>query len=443
MILQADLLVIGGGAAGVVAAVAAARRGARVLLCDGGASATGMSSGAVDLAADPSIAESGLLGPPSTLVDCVEELARQHPLHPYARIGASGRGRLAAALELLAELSGTVELSSPSGGRGFTLVSGLGMLRRVALAGQSQQRAALEGLAGARLGVAHLPEHYELDGRTLVAVLRSCLSSTPTERRPQALPVTVPFLRRARDAHLSSVEVARLLDDDLAVGALASCLQAALQARSRLDLLLGPGVIGLHRHREGLFRLQALAGLPIAELPGLSPSAPGLRLQLALTAALAHEGVEVVRGRILSLRLEPDEPLEAEVQERPGDASRKLCALRGVLATGHLAGGGLVAAGRLREALADLPLSLDGQALGARAATSLVAQHDADHHPLLRAGLATDELLRPLRADGKQPIHPQLYAAGAVLAGNDPTWHRAGIGLAALTGMVAGEAAAR
>jgi len=46
-----------------------------------------------------------------------------------------------------------------------------------------------------------------------------------------------------------------------------------------------------------------------------------------------------------------------------------------------------------------------------------------------------------LHKDGKTPVHSRLYAAGALLAGNDPVHDKAGLGLAALTGYLAGNQA--
>jgi glycerol-3-phosphate dehydrogenase subunit B len=66
---------------------------------------------------------------------------------------------------------------------------------------------------------------------------------------------------------------------------------------------------------------------------------------------------------------------------------------------------------------------------------------DRRGHPVNRAGLETDECLRPLGADG-QRAHPRLFAAGSILAHQDWMRMKCGSGLAMATAYAAIEHAA-
>ncbi|WP_242357097.1 FAD-binding protein, partial [Anaeromyxobacter sp. SG64] len=62
--------------------------------------------------------------------------------------------------------------------------------------------------------------------------------------------------------------------------------------------------------------------------------------------------------------------------------------------------------------------------------------------PLLSAGLRVDARLRPLDARGR-PAAEGLHAAGAVVGGHEHASDGTGLGVAILTGYLAGRAAAR
>jgi glycerol-3-phosphate dehydrogenase subunit B len=58
-----------------------------------------------------------------------------------------------------------------------------------------------------------------------------------------------------------------------------------------------------------------------------------------------------------------------------------------------------------------------------------------------RAGVQIDGSLRALDQGGR-PVHPRLFAAGAVIGGHEAASDGTGLGTAILTGYLAGRAAA-
>jgi glycerol-3-phosphate dehydrogenase subunit B len=118
-----------------------------------------------------------------------------------------------------------------------------------------------------------------------------------------------------------------------------------------------------------------------------------------------------------------------------------------VLATGRFVGGGVARRGTLRETALKLPVQAAegpeaGVDLSARPAASLTLRARTAPQPLLSAGLRVDAMLRPLDARGR-PAAVGLFAAGAVVGGHEHATDGTGLGVAILTGWLAGRAAAR
>lgn len=127
-------------------------------------------------------------------------------------------------------------------------------------------------------------------------------------------------------------------------------------------------------------------------------------------------------------------------------AGREITARAWVLASGRFTGGGVVRDRALREPLLGLPIlaAEGGQAgvhLAYRPSATLTHRDRRTGQPLLSAGIQVDARLRPLGEDG-EPVHERLFAAGAVIGGHEAAVDGAGLGLAILTGWLAGRAAA-
>jgi glycerol-3-phosphate dehydrogenase subunit B len=202
--------------------------------------------------------------------------------------------------------------------------------------------------------------------------------------------------------------------------------------------VLVPPVLGLEPGARVPERVAAAAGLPVAETLSDVPSVPGLRLQAALAAALRAAGVEIVQGTVE----------DASGPGAPATAGGvRITAARWVLATGRFVGGGIARRGTLRETTLGLPVQAAegreaGLDLAARPAASLTLRARAGPQPLLSAGVRVDAGLRPLDSRGR-PAAGRLFAAGAVVGGHEQASDGTGLGVAILTGWLAGRAAAR
>ncbi|HEX9049074.1 MAG TPA: anaerobic glycerol-3-phosphate dehydrogenase subunit B, partial [Anaeromyxobacter sp.] len=230
-------------------------------------------------------------------------------------------------------------------------------------------------------------------------------------------------------------ELARALEAPGAAEALGDALRGALPAAARAALL--PPVLGLDPAARVAERIASTAGVPVAETLSDVPSVPGVRLQRTLEDRLRDAGVVTVTAELAAGWTVPGEAVDA--------GGTKVRAAVWVLATGRYVGGGIARRGTLVEPALRLPVQAaeGGEAgvhLAARPAASLTVRDRRAPQPLLSAGLRVDEGLRPLDERGR-PVHPRLLAAGAVVGGHEHATDGTGLGVAILTGWLAGRAA--
>ncbi len=422
--LDADVLIVGGGLAGAVAALAARSRGAAVVLVRRAPGATALSSGAISVAPDLGALPGEPLASRRPPIEAARRLAVAWPDHPYA---VAGVDRLAEALAFAAAELAAV-LAPPLERRRFlaTLYGsavGAGLCQHATAGGDLL---AVQGT----LAVAGFRGHAAFDAPLVAAGL--------ARYRPRggpavhALELDLPALAPgAARPH----ELALALDRPGGAEALGDALRAALPPGTGAALL--PPVLGLDLSARALERIRERAGVIVAETLSDVPSVPGLRLHRAIEARLAAAGVELVQGELAAAPA-PGEPVVL--------GGREVRARGWVLATGRFVGGGIARRGVLAEPALRLPVQAAegneaGVHLALRPAASLTVRDRRRPQPLLSAGLRVDGALRPLDERGR-PVHPRLFAAGAVIGGHEQATDGTGLGVAILTGFLAGHAAA-
>ena len=173
----------------------------------------------------------------------------------------------------------------------------------------------------------------------------------------------------------------------------------------------------------------------VFEVPTLPPSVPGMRLFSALTTALRTAGARLVIGaKVVGAKTHGGQIEAVEVASAAGTVSHPARSV--VLASGGFASGGLEldSLGATRETVFDLPVAGVPDAQRPHFAPEYF-----DAQPLAAAGVAVDELLRPV--DGNErPVYMNLHAAGAILAGAVPWKEKSGTGISVATGYAAAQA---
>jgi len=431
---RADVVVVGAGLSGLTAAIALADAGAAVEVVARGHAATHWTAGGFDVAAPDGA---------STPADGVRLLAaRARPRHPYARLLDDVGESLARVRSVLASegLEYLGELDDPL----RAVPTSIGGTRRAAILPAGQAAALAPWAPGERLVICGIAGFKDFWPAAIATSLRRPevwgAGGSRDARPPRIDAVVVDLPDQAGRHNLNALELARRFDDPAwrseALGRIADAV--ARSGRPGPGRIAFPAVLGLNDHAAALAEAQRTLPMPVFEMPLVPPSIPGLRLYHALRSALRRRGGRLVVGEpvarvVVERRRVTAVAMSAAVRER----LIRTEAL--ILATGGIAGGGLIGEpdGRLVEPLLGLPVE------GPAAAEWLSADpFDRAGHPLEAAGIRTDADLRPLDAGGKVVVE-NVAIVGSLLAGQRYLTERCGDGVALASGRRAAAVLAR
>jgi glycerol-3-phosphate dehydrogenase subunit B len=415
---SADVVVIGAGLAGLTAAIAAAESGAHVVVLAKGHAATHWGPGGIDVAGIPAA---------STPRHGIRLLAGQ-PGHPYAFLGDD----VAAALDWLRPLlaGGGVDYVGDLDTPLQAVPTSIGGTRRAAILPAGQAAALAPWSPGERLVVCGIAGFMDFWPEAIAASLSRERIWQGGSRPASVTPISVALPGLAARHNLNALEIARRFDDPAwratAIAALARALAAVPGSGGRVAL---PAVLGIRDHAAVLAAVQEHLPAAPFEMPLVPPSVPGMRLYAALRAALIRAGGRVQIGEMIEHVEHDGRRVTAVVAAA---AARTYTVRTGalVLATGGIAGGGLVAErdGRLMEVVLGLPVEAppvdEWLALDA---------FDPAGHPLEKAGIRTDTELRPVGTEGV-PVFDNVRVAGSLLAGQRYIGERCGDGVALTSG---------
>ena len=425
---SADVGVVGAGLAGLSAALAAAECGARVHVMATGHAATHWTAGGIDAGVAPGA---------KTAREAVEVLGMQ-PGHPYRFLG----GLLDEAVEWLRDilageglsLAGT--LDDPL----RPIPTAIGATRMAAIVPDATAAALPPWAPDETLVVCGPAGFRDFWPEAIAASLRrpGAWRGAAGPARIGAVTVELPGLRGRRN--LNGLVLARAFDDpawrDAAFDAIARGIEGVARGPGRVAL---PAVLGLQDHPAVLDRARQHLPLVPFEVALVPPSVPGLRLYGALRSALRARGGRLQVGEAVHGTIGADGSVRAL---RAPAAARDIVVSVGavVLATGGIAGGGVIATddGRLVEAVLGLPLfgPVDRPWLAQD-------PFDPTGHALETAGVVTDAQCRPLAPSGAgSPVADNVRVAGSLLAGERYLRERCGDGVALASGLLAGRGAA-
>jgi glycerol-3-phosphate dehydrogenase subunit B len=440
--MKTDVLVIGGGMAGATAALRAAALGADVTLIRKGHGVSAMSSGTIDVAGPSGFLPYDAWDSLPSIPDRLGEILRTRPLHPYSII-AGGRNELEALHAHLQRACDFMVESIPgpsfrgSLDRNLALASVFGTVKFCAFAPASLVGGSLPDMHEEHLllvGIRGFPTFHPETCHTALERY-SCLHPPTAISQIDVIELDPPDAPGSQSR--SPFEVAKKLDDPAVAEQFLKTLVGKVPPT--VGRIAFPPVIGLRNHAR-IYELFTRE-LPATVFELISPnfSVPGHRLHLSLEAALHAGRVRTITAEVVSAATNLTTVDHLVIEDMK--SRRTITAGTYILATGKFGSGGLVADDFPKEPLFDLPLFFDGERVDDRFFQDLVVSTVTDNQPFLSCGIHIDNSLRPLDFLG-EPIYDNLLAAGSVIGEYDFTADKCGLGVAVLTGYLAGEKAA-
>lgn len=421
-----DLLVIGAGLSGLVSAIYAAQAGLRVQVITKGLSALHWGAGSIDLL--------GYL-PDNTPIDApiaaIQHLPAEHPLRQVQ--SDSIRKTLADLQSWLQEAGLAYQHGGNLDGeqeRNLWLPSAVGAKRPTYLAPIAQAAARLDDPAPLLIvGFDRLRDFYP-------ALLADNLTKQGHPARAQLLPFSL--LTERHDAN--TIHLAQELEKPARLDALIKALREIVAPGERIAL---PAILGIAHHAQIVAKMQDALNAPIAEIPTLPPSVPGLRLYNALIRKLEQLGVrvesnmEAIEFGTTNSSIATGTPTIQWIATATSARPLRHRAQAYLLATGGFLGGGFHSNhnGHAWETVFNLPLSLPAN----RGQWFRPEFLNASGHSIFHSGVQVNQAWQPIDNAG-QLCYGNLWAAGNLLAHADAIRTRSHEGLALVTGAAAFQA---
>jgi|GEM_PF-3444186 len=430
-----QIAIMGGGLAGHTAARAVHQAGAdAVMICPSSPGATALWGGLGQVfgpADDFPSRSVGLFGQSATLptnlrqtrADRFFALTHRRQFHPYQRLGLAQDAiadTASQAIELLG-YSGITNLANE-----IVYPSAAGAPLVADIAATSVVDSAIR--RGDRVGVVACPALADWYPQRLVSTLNSIEGA-------EAMLIEAAPLSQLSGRSKHSAAVAAQLDALLDAEPM-SLIDALLPQveRRQIDLLILPPCIGYSSATNQRWMPALKDALPcrVAESAAARNAIHGWRLDRFLRAT---NPLELINGRASNAEFSSDGITTIQTEDGPLQADAV------ILATGRWMGRGLPAAAPFREAVLNADLWMDGAPITDPVHTwlpHLLEPQVWQDHPYFRAGLATDQKLRPLDRNGAA-IADNIFAAGRVLAGFNAIWDGTTEGVDLITGLFAAQ----
>ncbi|MBT8339271.1 MAG: glycerol-3-phosphate dehydrogenase subunit GlpB [Desulfatitalea sp.] len=417
-----DLFIIGSGMAGMSAALFAARKGIDTVLV-GLTSEMGFASGVIDLLGIHPVATATRVEDPW---QGIKRLCRDEPRHPYARLALSTIE--AAVTTLLDVLAADGYPYTVRARRNQTVVTPVGTLKSTYALPHTMAHGPTVLSDRQPCLLVDFPGLKGYSARQIVTSLAGHHGGFQTLR--------IPFPGNSGECYPE--QMARALDTVSVRRKLAAALGPHVGAAAAIGL---PAVLGMYRTQEVMADLQAAVGVPIFEIPTMLPSVPGLRLREIFQQRLPAMGVRThFQNQVThAQRLTDGRWCFVVAPANESEAQIHVLARSAVLCSGRFFGKGLHAD---RHGIRETVFNLSVMQPKNRADWHHKDVLHQPGHPVNRAGIAVDELFRPVNDHG-QPVYSNLFAAGSILAHQDWMRQKCGGGLAIATAYGAIDACTR
>jgi len=233
-------------------------------------------------------------------------------------------------------------------------------------------------------------------------------------------------------ADVNALGYARAFDDPAFRGQVVGQLSGRKLAGD--ERVAFPAVLGIADPHGVWEALERALGRRVFEVPTLPPSVPGMRVFAVLREALRRAG-STLRLNNVVVGAERDGDRVTALKVQVGLREERHAADWIVLASGGFASGGIELDSHW--AARDVALGLPVAGLPAAGEPRFTPGY-FDEQPMSRVGIAVDDELRPVGADGARAAE-NVLVAGASLAGAVPWREKSGDGISLATGFRAAE----
>ncbi len=442
MDLETDLVVIGGGMAGLIAGTIATEAGLDTILIRKGQSATAYSSGAVDVIGYLPEASESITSPEDGLF----ALSRLYPLHPYSVIGYDDRIEAGKIVETIVErtketitwlkahLDGTDAPLVGTFESNMHPITILGTTKPTCLIQKTMDNGDVQTREESVLLFVGITGYADFNPSTAAKTYLEdrMADASPPRKVGHCMVQVMPF---GKPYNLSAIELARHLDHEVSIEALAEQLKEHIEQIGATHVAFPP-VLGLQNALKNKEKLEELTGTTVFELLGFPPSIPGQRLQRSLETIFTKAGGKMLLGHEATSYQKVNDIVKSITATSPR-REIKIGANAFVLATGKYIGGGIAGDEKgLRETVFDLgPVTGDYHSameiVPSRSTSRLSISPTGQ--PIQSCGLSVDPRFRPVNDDGIEWVK-NLFAAGAILAGYNYSVEKSGLGVAATSG---------
>ena len=399
--MRYDTVIIGGGLSALLCGIELVRNGNKAAVVTTGHSSLHFSSGSFGLynGAEP--------------LKAVEALSEGHP---YTKLGEDIEQLAAKATEIL-NVAGIATIGDSEANH--YIMTPTGAMRQCWLS--------VEGMVASKDGksldfnnaLILCPEGF-LDFYTQFVAESLSKLGVETSQATFSLPELV--IRRNNPTEMRSVTVARVLDKEENILALASIIS---REAKDVDTVIMPAVLGFER-TDVLAKLEKITDKRILTVATLPPSVEGIKAERALRKTFENMGGVIYNGHTAT-EFAMEEGALLSITTAKGVT---LSANEFVLATGSFIGGGLEA---LRSGVSE---KLFGADVLAPKTTELTNRDIYAPQPFMSAGIVTDSQFKV--AIGGAVVE-NLYGCGSILAGYNPVKEGCGAGVAMFTALKVAE----
>jgi len=415
--MNPDIIIIGGGMAGAAAAIAAKNKGADVTLIRKGFGSTALSSGAFDI------------------LDTSRDINSLNKRHPYRIVGQRGFSGFKEKLNnFLKDIKNEELYIDGSITKDATLVSITGVFRNTNLCQHSICEGSLTALKDAKILFFGIKGFAGFNPKQCCSLFKE--ANEKNNLLIKKIDYTfINFPGNGVETFPSPFILAMRLDDEAVMEKFISTINKAAKENGYTHLGFPP-ILGLRKTDKTVKALEASTDRRIFELLPLIPSVPGFRLQMALNGLLSKKGINVIEGEVIKAKIKNSIVESVSVKKRSGLSELK--AKNFILTTGRWAGGKAIKKNGIYEPIFDLPIYEKERVAEIKDVADYLDSYVLESHPLLSVGIRVNSRLQPL--NGNDDIaYKNLFAAGAILGGYNYLTDRCGLGVAFLTGHLAGK----